>query len=260
MAGDTVDAAAVAGHLAACPDCTAELGRLRRTAAILRDVVPSEAPVELPPDLRERTLAYVRELGVPRPAVAAVGAGDVIAFPVGERTRAEPRRPRSGPGAFRHEPECRGPSSELPPPAVWATLAAATSPRSRHDDAFTSRSNDEAASPDGRQLERRHRAARMPVSRASDLNAGPAAGVPAALRHRRRPHVIADPLPWPRLHEYRCWFETSAAGRRSADVLRRHRVLVRRVGGQGDPGRSSASRSRTPGLRHRRRPRLIGTL
>ncbi|HYC07173.1 MAG TPA: hypothetical protein VEG29_04550, partial [Candidatus Binatia bacterium] len=74
MAGDTADARAVAGHLAGCLDCTAELDSLRRTAAILRDVVPAEAPVDLPPELRERTLAYVRELGVPRPTVAASAA------------------------------------------------------------------------------------------------------------------------------------------------------------------------------------------
>ena len=33
MAGDTADAAAVAGHLAGCPSCAEELVRIRRTAA-----------------------------------------------------------------------------------------------------------------------------------------------------------------------------------------------------------------------------------
>ena len=59
MAGDTADAAAIAGHLAGCPACTAELARIRRTAAIARDVI-STAP---DPALRERTLAYVRAVG-----------------------------------------------------------------------------------------------------------------------------------------------------------------------------------------------------
>jgi len=38
VAGDTSTATALAGHLAGCPDCTEEFSRLRRTAAILRDV------------------------------------------------------------------------------------------------------------------------------------------------------------------------------------------------------------------------------
>ena len=48
---EPVDAARLGG----CSDCTEELDSLRRTAAILRDVVPAEAPVDLPPELRERT-------------------------------------------------------------------------------------------------------------------------------------------------------------------------------------------------------------
>jgi hypothetical protein len=67
MAGDTAEAAAVAGHLAGCPACTAELARVRRTAAIAREVI-STAP---DPALRARTLAYVRAAGVPRGAATA---------------------------------------------------------------------------------------------------------------------------------------------------------------------------------------------
>src|SRR4051812_21406536 len=66
MAGDTTDAAAIAGHLAGCPACTAELARIRRTSTIAREVIRS-AP---DPDLRARTLAYVRSAGVPRGAAA----------------------------------------------------------------------------------------------------------------------------------------------------------------------------------------------
>ena len=64
MAGDTADAAAVAGHLAGCASCTAELARIRRTAAVARDVVRTQAD----PELRARTLAFVRAEGVPRGA------------------------------------------------------------------------------------------------------------------------------------------------------------------------------------------------
>ncbi len=69
MAGDTAAAQAVAGHLAGCADCTLELQRLRRLGAVVRDTVVTTPP----PDLRERTLAYVRQHGVPRgPALAPV--------------------------------------------------------------------------------------------------------------------------------------------------------------------------------------------
>ncbi|HEX5829294.1 MAG TPA: hypothetical protein VFY23_17330 [Candidatus Limnocylindrales bacterium] len=70
MAGDTADAAAVAGHLAGCPACAAELAAVRRTSAIAREVIRS-AP---DPALRERTLAFVRAGGVAR-GTAVGGAG-----------------------------------------------------------------------------------------------------------------------------------------------------------------------------------------
>ena len=62
MAGDTPQAAAIAGHLAGCEPCTDELGRLHRAVPLLRDVVRTTAPA----DLRERTLAFVRDRGVSR--------------------------------------------------------------------------------------------------------------------------------------------------------------------------------------------------
>jgi hypothetical protein len=70
-AGDAPDAALLAGHLAGCPSCLGELDRLRRSTAILRDVIAAEPPA----DLRERTLAYVRELGVPRGGAPAGADG-----------------------------------------------------------------------------------------------------------------------------------------------------------------------------------------
>ncbi len=64
MAGDTPDAAAVAGHLAGCPSCTGELARIRDTAAIARAAVQSFPD----PALRDRTLAFVRAVGRDRSA------------------------------------------------------------------------------------------------------------------------------------------------------------------------------------------------
>jgi hypothetical protein len=67
MAGDTPAAQAVAGHLAGCPECTLELVRLRRLGAVVRESIATTPS----PDLRDRTLAYVRQHGRPRgPAVA----------------------------------------------------------------------------------------------------------------------------------------------------------------------------------------------
>ena len=214
MAGDTTDAAAVAAHLAGCPDCTAELGRLRRTAAILRDIVPSEAPVELPPDLRERTLAYVRELGVPRPAVAVVGAGDVIAFPVGERTAAPAAAAPPDAGAPTAVPDVAARRRSFVRPAVWVASIAAAVILSVVGTTmlFNSRAGDEqslqsvaswsidiAAAPDAQ-----HVALSAP-------NGGAAAGTLSFSATDGGLAVVADELaPAPAGHEYRCWFETSA--------------------------------------------------
>jgi hypothetical protein len=59
MAGDTAEAAALAGHLAGCANCTQEMARLRRVAGIVRGVVRTTPP----PELRERSLAFVRAVG-----------------------------------------------------------------------------------------------------------------------------------------------------------------------------------------------------
>lgn len=69
MAGDTMAAAAIAGHLAGCESCAGELERLRRATPLLRDVVRTTPP----PELRERTLALVRERGIQRGAAASAG-------------------------------------------------------------------------------------------------------------------------------------------------------------------------------------------
>lgn len=93
-AGDTPEAAAVAGHVAGCPDCASELDRLRRDAAILRDVVRSLPP----PELRERTLALVAAVGRDRPVASASGAGERVAagLPAPLRPLAGRRQPRPG--------------------------------------------------------------------------------------------------------------------------------------------------------------------
>ena len=79
MAGDTATAAAVAGHLAGCDPCASEFQRLSRAAPLLRDVVRTTPPA----DLRERTLAFVRQYGDPRGAAAV---------PLAARPPAPPRQ------------------------------------------------------------------------------------------------------------------------------------------------------------------------
>jgi hypothetical protein len=73
-AGDTADSAALAGHLAGCDECAAELERLRRASAVIRHAVQTSPP----PDLRERTLAFVAAVGRDRSG-AAVAAVPVVA-------------------------------------------------------------------------------------------------------------------------------------------------------------------------------------
>jgi Anti-sigma-K factor rskA len=90
IAGDTPTAAAVVGHLAGCARCAEELRRLSRAAPMLRDVVRTTPP----PELRERTLAFVREHGRPRAPVpvavsvqAAVTGAGTSSFAAARRIR-----------------------------------------------------------------------------------------------------------------------------------------------------------------------------
>jgi len=90
MAGDTAMAAAVVGHLAGCERCAEELRRLSRAAPLLRDVVRTTPPA----DLRERTLAYVREHGRTRGEAAATAGPVADHAPAGASTAAAARRRR----------------------------------------------------------------------------------------------------------------------------------------------------------------------
>ena len=84
MAGDTPAAQAVAGHLAGCPACAEELVRLRRAAVLIRDTVRSTPS----PELRDRTLAYVREYG--RVHGTEQGSAVAVALPVEPARDARP--------------------------------------------------------------------------------------------------------------------------------------------------------------------------
>jgi len=96
MAGDTPNAALVAGHLAGCAECAAEMERLRRSVGMIRPAVQAVPP----PELRERTLAYVAALGRPRGADVAAIAGEPAApasIDDAPLSMAPRRRPRFAP-------------------------------------------------------------------------------------------------------------------------------------------------------------------
>jgi hypothetical protein len=87
MAGDTPTASIVAGHLAGCADCSEELERLRRSVGLIRPTVQLVPP----PELKERTLAYVAALGRPRSsAVDADPAGAQVGAPIRSIATAAP--------------------------------------------------------------------------------------------------------------------------------------------------------------------------
>ena len=67
MAGDTAEAARLAGHLAECSSCADELMRVRRIALVVREAV-RDLPAA---DLRTRTLDRVAAVGRPRLAPTA---------------------------------------------------------------------------------------------------------------------------------------------------------------------------------------------
>src|SRR2546422_1283983 len=104
-AGDTSEAAAVASHLAGCLSCTGEFERLKRTSALLRSVIATEPA----PELRERTLAFVKAVGRDRPLMPSAIFADAGAA-------SEPTGQRPGLGG----------RLRLGRPALWvASLAAA---------------------------------------------------------------------------------------------------------------------------------------
>lgn len=78
VAGDTPEAAALAGHLAGCAACAEEFERLRRAAVLIRASLGEEAVATAPADLRARTLSYVSELGRERGREAAAAAPSAL--------------------------------------------------------------------------------------------------------------------------------------------------------------------------------------
>ncbi len=118
MAGDTPAASAIAGHLAGCPDCTAELARIRRVAQLAREAIRAEPD----PALRERTLAFVRAVGRDRstpPVPASAGGPETVIRPSSIPV------PRPVPTAAADPALVRAPASRTVTRLRWGWLAAA---------------------------------------------------------------------------------------------------------------------------------------
>ena len=254
MAGDTPDAAAVAGHLAGCPSCADELvadpshvvGRAR-----------GHLRAEPDPALRDRTLAFVQAVGRERTGVTrrarrgrrdrgAAGRGDRRAAV--RRRRAPVRRPPTRRGAA-------GRCSGSPPRSSIARRRRLRCRRRRRQQA-----EDDRQQPGGRDPQRRRPSRRCGSRRAAGRRAGRAHArrrpSPARLgtllvlghdrrarggRHRPRP-------PRPPNEEYGCWVEVN--GQRDAprpDVLGGRRLDLGGTRARGStpsrPARRSASRS-----------------
>jgi Anti-sigma-K factor rskA len=207
MAGDTPIAGAVAGHLAGCPECADELERLRRSVAVIRPVVRAVPP----PELRERTLAYVAAVGRPRGPAAATAEAGAAEFEV---------TPRPVPAAVAEPQPIRG--RRTASLRSLAAIAAALIVAVAGTGAIVSASRDGQVREQAAEIEALGDVARWTlrvdgqpdvrrIALASTTGSGGTGTVvlsPSAMEVV----VVADALAQPAAgHEYRCWVEVNGA-------------------------------------------------
>jgi hypothetical protein len=202
MAGDTADASAVAGHLVGCEACGEELRRLHASVGLIRGVVRS-IPA---PELRERTLRYIAEVGRDR------GRTEVAAEPGAETAvEAAPRRRRGTPQLARWIAAIAAAVAI----AVAGTLLVTGAPRNgdldRRADAVaalervTAASLRVAAEPD---------AARVALEPTGQPGAAAGSGTLLFSPGSRELVVVASGLARPpEGREFRCWFEVGGERR-----------------------------------------------
>jgi hypothetical protein len=223
MAGDTVEASALAGHLAGCPDCADEMDRLRRASAVIRRGVISLPP----PDLRERTLAVVAAVGRPRGSGALAGAGPVAAAAGSSADRSAVAPPSREPEPVeleraRRRPDVPAASGAGVRPrmlAAWAASVAAAIVLSIVGTvSFVDRQRDDVARAQAQQIASLARVADWTLRLDADPDAkyvalastGTDATATVAFSGTSRQLVVlanglADPPPG---MEYRCWVES----------------------------------------------------
>jgi hypothetical protein len=225
FAGDTAEAAALAGHLAGCAECTRELAEARRDAGIIHDAIRTMPS----PDLRERTLAYVAAVGRPRataPAAASeLGAGDrsTTGIPrpvfVPRAQDAQQARPRTVPG---------GPLRWIAAIAAVLVVALAASAffvsgqlRDR-DSALAAQAREAAALARVATWSLRVGAApdAQRVQLASTTAGSPATGSVLLSSSSREVVVVAESLAEPAAGtEFACWVEIGGARRRMGQMF-----------------------------------------
>ena len=205
MAGDTPDAAMVAGHLAACPDCADELARLHRAVGVLRPAVRSVAP----PELRERTLAYVAALGRPR-GVPETGHA-ASPRPTSADTRASapvPSLRTPAPATARRRPAL-GPLVGLAAALIVAVAGTGLVVNGGNQTAARRQAQEIEALGDVARWT--FRIDRQPDARRVELASVTGAATTGSLVFSpttRELVVVAENLPLPPAgHEYRCWIE-----------------------------------------------------
>ena len=207
MAGDTPTAGAVAGHLAGCPSCTAELERLRRSVGVIRPAVQAVPP----PELRQRTLDYVAAVGRPRGAVADAATIHPAMAPAGAGSR----------------PMLRG---GMPPLRALAALAAVLIVAvmgtgflvgSNRDGALRAQAAELDALRDvarwTMRVDGQPDARRVALASATD---GTTAGTLLFSPSSMELVVVADELALPPAgHEYRCWVEVGGVRSRIGKMV-----------------------------------------
>jgi len=200
MAGDTPTAALVASHLAGCPDCTDELERLHRSVGLIRPTVRAVPP----PELRERTLAYVAAVGRPRGPAAAPPV-DELAAPV---LASNPSRRARGP---RRITVLAGLAAAL----VLAVTGTALIVNGNRDALVRTQAAEiEALGDVARWTARIDGEPDVQRIRLASTSGGPTTGTLVFSPSSTELVVMAEMLaPPPAGHEYRCWVDL--AGRRA---------------------------------------------
>jgi hypothetical protein len=218
MAGDTPTASIVAGHLAGCPDCAEELARLHRSVGLIRPTVRAVPP----PELRERTLAYVAALGRPRgPAVeAAVGPAAISQAGSAEAATAAAAAGRPGPLVFAPSSAATGPAArgQVGRLGWFAGLAAALIVAVTGTALLVNASHQSSSAALSAEIEALGEVARwtlrvdaQPDVRRVELASATGATTSGSLVYSptsKELVVVADHLAAaPAGHEYRCWVE-----------------------------------------------------